>query len=317
MDARLVSDASLEAATRAGVSPRHFEKDFYVTRTLRQIFAEHPDEVVFKGGTSLSKAYALIDRFSEDIDLLIDPAEDTPERVELILDAIDAAGMAAVGVATTKVLEQAPGLMRKVNVQPAWRTQSAAGISKSIQLESGRRGGPLPQEKKFIKPLLADAGLGLAGPDMQPFEVTVLHPARTLVEKLLAASNIGDFALSDGRVVGGGRGARHFYDIYQLLGDASPARAYLQDQPDSMTSMVRDCEEVSQRWYSQGTEPITGSLADSPSFTDPDIQGLLETAFDQACAELCAPGAPRPSWSEVTERVLAHRDLLTVEESHA
>jgi predicted nucleotidyltransferase component of viral defense system len=50
------------------------EKDFWVCWTLQQLF-EHPElstQLIFKGGTSLSKVYGLIDRFSEDIDLVLD-----------------------------------------------------------------------------------------------------------------------------------------------------------------------------------------------------------------------------------------------------
>jgi len=50
------------------------EKDFWVCWTLKQLF-EHPTvskQLIFKGGTSLSKVFGLIDRFSEDIDLVLD-----------------------------------------------------------------------------------------------------------------------------------------------------------------------------------------------------------------------------------------------------
>ena len=50
------------------------EKDFWVCWTLKHLF-EHPDLsklMIFKGGTSLSKVFGLIDRFSEDIDLILD-----------------------------------------------------------------------------------------------------------------------------------------------------------------------------------------------------------------------------------------------------
>lgn len=50
------------------------EKDFWVCWTLKQLF-EHPElskQLIFKGGTSLSKVYGLVDRFSEDIDLVLD-----------------------------------------------------------------------------------------------------------------------------------------------------------------------------------------------------------------------------------------------------
>lgn len=62
-----------EIASKTGMTPFAIEKDWWVSRTLEVIFqmpiAKH---LVFKGGTSLSKAWKLINRFSEDIDLAID-----------------------------------------------------------------------------------------------------------------------------------------------------------------------------------------------------------------------------------------------------
>jgi predicted nucleotidyltransferase component of viral defense system len=61
------------AYKKLGLPPKSIEKDWWVTMTLRALFscgcAEH---IVFKGGTSLSKAWNLIERFSEDIDIAID-----------------------------------------------------------------------------------------------------------------------------------------------------------------------------------------------------------------------------------------------------
>ena len=60
-------------ATQMGMKPFAVEKDWWVSRTLEIIFQmEIAQHLVFKGGTSLSKAWKLINRFSEDIDLAID-----------------------------------------------------------------------------------------------------------------------------------------------------------------------------------------------------------------------------------------------------
>ena len=63
-----------EAATLRGIQPAIIEKDFWVCWVLKALFSEPTlkDHLVFKGGTSLSKVYRLIDRFSEDIDLVLD-----------------------------------------------------------------------------------------------------------------------------------------------------------------------------------------------------------------------------------------------------
>ena len=64
----------VEAGTRQGLSPVILEKDFWVCWMLGVLF-ESPfaDDMVFKGGTSLSKVFGVIDRFSEDIDLSLSP----------------------------------------------------------------------------------------------------------------------------------------------------------------------------------------------------------------------------------------------------
>lgn len=65
--------AFTQVAEKRGITPFAVEKDWWVSQTLKAVFeldvAEH---LVFKGGTSLSKAWNLIERFSEDIDLAIE-----------------------------------------------------------------------------------------------------------------------------------------------------------------------------------------------------------------------------------------------------
>jgi predicted nucleotidyltransferase component of viral defense system len=55
-----------------GLRPAIIEKDYYVTEALR-IVAASGDRIIFKGGTSLAKGWNLIQRFSEDIDIFLDP----------------------------------------------------------------------------------------------------------------------------------------------------------------------------------------------------------------------------------------------------
>lgn len=63
--------ASLEqAAVKAGMQVKAVEKDWWVTLTLKTLFnSKHSEHLLFKGGTSLSKGWKLVERFSEDIDL--------------------------------------------------------------------------------------------------------------------------------------------------------------------------------------------------------------------------------------------------------
>ena len=71
-----------QAALRRNVSPVILEKDFWVCWLLGMVFeSEFADSLVFKGGTSLSKVFGVIERFSEDIDLSLSPQFlNLPER---------------------------------------------------------------------------------------------------------------------------------------------------------------------------------------------------------------------------------------------
>ena len=62
-----------QASIRKKLSLRAIEKDWWVTMSLRALFeCQCFNHIVFKGGTSLSKAWNLIERLSEDIDIAID-----------------------------------------------------------------------------------------------------------------------------------------------------------------------------------------------------------------------------------------------------
>jgi Uncharacterized conserved protein len=67
----LFDQAVIMASEAMMINPAIIEKDYYVTYLLKELVAQEPD-IIFKGGTSLSKCYKLINRFSEDIDLTYD-----------------------------------------------------------------------------------------------------------------------------------------------------------------------------------------------------------------------------------------------------
>lgn len=75
------SDLFRETGARRNMSPAIVEKDFWVCWALRRLFAstELAPKIMFKGGTSLSKVFGLIERFSEDIDLILD-CEQLPSK---------------------------------------------------------------------------------------------------------------------------------------------------------------------------------------------------------------------------------------------
>ena len=81
--------AVVSAAERLGLAPLFVEKDYWVTQVLRALHDQHAGAFVLKGGTSLSKGYELIERFSEDVDILIQPAKgDSAKSRERLLKTI-------------------------------------------------------------------------------------------------------------------------------------------------------------------------------------------------------------------------------------
>jgi hypothetical protein len=78
--------AILQAAERFQLRPAIIEKDYYVTEVLRIIATTAGDKVIFKGGTSLSKGWNLIQRFSEDIDIFLDPLAFEPPLTKRGID---------------------------------------------------------------------------------------------------------------------------------------------------------------------------------------------------------------------------------------
>ncbi len=74
------SDLVSQASRQLKIPADFVEKDYWVTYVLYRLVKAGVDDFVFKGGTSLSKGWNLIDRFSEDIDLLFVPSSISKDR---------------------------------------------------------------------------------------------------------------------------------------------------------------------------------------------------------------------------------------------
>jgi len=133
----LVADATdrrdlfIGAGQRLGTAPQNIEKDFWVCWTLDALFngpASRGPRLLFKGGTSLSKGFGLIQRFSEDIDI-------TVFREDIGEDASVEALEEMSGKKRQAKLDGMPGLYRRRPACPALRnTGERSGH------ERGRRG---------------------------------------------------------------------------------------------------------------------------------------------------------------------------------
>lgn len=265
-DAIGVAAALIEQTT--GVPAVHVEKDFWVTEVLRAAVAKAADDgitLVFKGGTSLSKAHRLIQRFSEDVDLIVVVPADSKTAADRCLKAIsDAVGIAlkVAGIVDTGSATKG----RKRTIRFEYPTVQASGVlSAGVLLELGARGGTLPAELTAVRSLVAEHGqaaeLDTTFVEEAPFEIRVLHPTRTLVEKLMILHHAAVVGDRGERV----RLARHYYDVWCLLGDAPTMRGFDYWPCDALAKEV----EAHTKYAGLTTSPRPGGgFAASPAFSD-------------------------------------------------
>lgn len=304
------------AAERLDISPTAVEKDYWVSEVLRVLVAAFPDDFIFKGGTSLSKGYGIVERFSEDIDVLVLPGDRGRGSVDKLMKAMGAA--TAVGVTGDAVSAGAEtGRHRAYSVSyPATRPPTGL-IETSVLLEMGVRGGSHPHEPVLIGSLLGDALRG-AGTDLDefedlaPFEVHVLHPARTLLEKLVHVHDLALRLSADDTLRPPARSGRHFYDVHQLLGDDRVLD--LLDDREQVIEVIASIDEITQQFFG-GTEGEStrppGGFASSPAFdTTTSASARLRESYESTMPELYFGSEPLPTWDAICERVTEHSALL-------
>ena len=296
------------------ISATAVEKDYWVSQILRVLASDFADDFIFKGGTSLSKGHHLIERFSEDIDILILPHQRGRNTVDKLMKSMAASTAAAIGGTAIPIGGAETGRHRSYNITyPTERTATAV-IQTSVLLEMGIRGGENPHQHVSIDSLIGDAlvaaGTDLAGySDLAPFSVAVLHPGRTLLEKFFIiqqeTENILALGTSPNPRIG-----RHFYDIYQLLNDAS-VRSLLQ-QHDEVEQILADIAHVTATHFStpHAPKPGTREFAQIQAFdTGSAVSQTFEAAYTATMPELHFGNRPLPSWTEICNRVRNDSDL--------
>jgi hypothetical protein len=307
--------AMLRAASELDVSEQFVEKDYDVTEILRIVAGRLGDCVVFKGGTSLSKGWGLITRFSEDIDLFVNPDRFSPpagkNRVDRILKEL--AGAVGDHPALTWLGEESMtigGLGREDYFAYGSRFAALPGVRAAVRLEPGVQSGSFPTEVVPITSLvghfLLEQGLADMAQDLGGFEMTLLHYRRTFVEKLFALHGKIIRLQIEGHPLG--RDARHYADLYVLAGERQ-VRAMLAS-PEYAEIRI-DYDEKSRRFFAPSYRPPEGfSFADSAAlFPDDELRRRLAVDYDEQCRVLFSDG-DFPSFADVLARFVELRPLL-------
>lgn len=281
-------------ARAMSLDPALIEKDYWAVETLRA--ARDGIEVavndvavhlipVFKGGTSLSKAFGLVQRFSEDVDLLVPLPVQSPtdysnnQRAE-ILKAITT----EIGSRLRIEGERRGG---RRGVDHHWKYPYPAQFGDDatrttlpqVVVELTVMGGSQPSSVRTITSYAADRageldGLAAYG-DLEPVDVVTLAPERTLVEKLAMLHNAATQAL-DGDPRRLQLAGRHYYDIAMLLRSPDVLAAL---NADWVATTAADTDA----WSEHGKYPFTprpaDGFAESPAFTDQSMTALVRPSY--------------------------------------
>ncbi|MGX1787058.1 nucleotidyl transferase AbiEii/AbiGii toxin family protein [Bosea sp. NPDC055332] len=284
-------------AARLGTTSQNVEKDFWVCWTLDALFHGLPEtgpRLLFKGGTSLSKGFGLISRFSEDIDVTvfrddIGAAASIDElqglsgkrrraRLDGIRDACRAYINGSMREILTAILAErlsAAGLDAKVaRVEPdegdpdgqtllIWypaTTPRSHYVRAAIKIESGAKSALDPHSTVPIRPYVDD---DLPALDLIVPAVRTVDPERTFWDKVVILHGLRRWFDRRGELKGGGqRVSRHYYDLYRLVPSAVGAAA-LQD-PDLGADCVAHARMFFDRSDFDLASAVPGSFALAP-----------------------------------------------------
>lgn len=219
--------AELVAVTAETISlPQvYVEKDYWVTRVLKFLSeSSYVDEVVFKGGTSLSKAHRLIDRFSEDIDLAVFPAGKSDSALKKLIKRVEKAVTQGLDYLENDERESKGSRFRKT-VYRYTRIIDGSDFGQAspellVEVNAFTHLEPEQCEARelqtFIAEVLAKKGKMdlIAQFSLESFSINVLPVRRTLVEKMLGI--IKD-SYNDDPVAKLSDRIRHLYDICLIL----------------------------------------------------------------------------------------------------
>lgn len=216
------------------------EKDFWVCWTLKRLF-EHPElskQLIFKGGTSLSKVYGLIDRFSEDIDLILDwrvvsgehdpMGERSKSKQEKLNAQLNEKAREYIASSLLPMLENALGSHCTLEIKADEKDQGhvvrvtypqtadTSGLLPYIQLEIGPLASWLPHSQHTITPYAAEDFPDQFDDPTCP--VRAIDAERTFWEKATILHH--EAHRPEGTVVPE-RYSRHYYDLCLMATNAT------------------------------------------------------------------------------------------------
>ncbi len=281
---------------------------------LRAIASTAGDKVVFKGGTSLAKGWNLIQRFSEDIDIFLDPATFQPvlgknavnRELRRLRDAV------AAHPALTFLSDESQtigGFGRNDLFSYNQRFGGPGEVRGRVLLEAGAVSGREPtvvvELDSCLSQFLREKGASLNAEDERSFSLRLLHFRRTFVEKMFAIHAKVELLKRHQQPLG--TYARHYYDLFQLAGQPEVI-AMLESA--EYEAIKEDYDRISRAHFPKSYfHPGDMIFARSDALFPPaELSASIGAEYEIQCRLLCY--GPYPSWAEVQARFAELRDLL-------
>ena len=249
------------AASHFRITPAFVEKDYWITLILHKLANSlYANNIVFKGGTSLSKGYRLISRFSEDIDIAMIEEKLSGNELKTKIRNIEK----EITVDFTEIIEPnitSKGSMFRKSVFEYPSIISGAlseNTTKRIIVEINSFANPYPYLQQEIISFIAEFLLmtnrqeGIEEYGLQAFSLNILDKRRTMIEKLVSLIR---FSFSENTTQAISSKIRHFYDLYYLTQDIECAE-YLQSthfRTDFLELLAHDKEifDTPENWQSK------------------------------------------------------------------
>lgn len=213
-DRELLHDIVITVSERSGLEENIVEKDYYVTLILKELIKRKPD-IIFKGGTSLSKAYHVIDRFSEDIDITFTEHIGESRRRKLKYNVMKAIGEELdMEIQNWQSIESDKDYNHYDFLYEATTSLAENVLKPYVKVETALMSYAYPTEEREISNIifeyLKDDNMDIIEKyDLTPFKMKVQSLTRTFIDKIFA---ICDYYMN-GKA---SRNSRHLYDVYKL-----------------------------------------------------------------------------------------------------
>ena len=246
-DKDLFQDAVLITAQQKGIREIYIEKDYWVTLALKTIFADAiGQDVVFKGGTALSKCFQLIDRFSEDIDVVVlRRAEENENQWSKKIKKVSYAVKSLIPEIEVEGITNKRGRIRKTahDYEKLFEGDFEQ-VRDMIIVEATHLGNFEPFTEATVQSYIAEMMQETGQSEMiktyqlEPFTVRVLTIERTFCEKIMSLVR---FSFEENPIPKLNDKIRHIYDIHQLLkNEAIDTFFHSQDFDEMLLKVAND-----------------------------------------------------------------------------